>query len=123
MLCGAPRVASMVHVILGNRLAGVHMWPDALPPPIVLAESGNNSNSELCGSPRGGFSMCCYMLNLSDLHFSVSCVEMVNEQRSDPSLKALIKTAHTLADVEDVLHGYFLDDGFLVRKWVSCESG
>ena len=39
---------------------------------------------------------------------------------SDPSIRELWEVASTVAEVKDRAHGYFLDYGVLVRKWVPC---
>ena len=55
-------------------------------------------------------------MNLSDFPLSVSCAELVAEQQSD------CKVASTVAEVKDRAHGYFLENGVLMRKWVPCNE-
>lgn len=82
--------------------------------------------------------MCCYLVttqadgqsgvvtikeqcvNLSDLPLSVSRAELAAEQQLDSSIKQLLEAVVPLGEVEDKAHGYFLQEGVLVRKWVPC---
>lgn len=53
---------------------------------------------------------------------SVLHAELLAEQQSDLSINELWCVASTVADIKDKAHGYFLDNGVLVRKWVPCNE-
>lgn len=118
-------------------------WPDVSPPPVVNPVPViNNEPDESERDFPGVFAACTVMcagasaggepervsvmeepcVNLSDFPLSVSHAELVAEQRSDPSIKELLETAVPVAEVKDKAHGYFLDNGLLVRKWVPCSE-
>lgn len=59
-------------------------------------------------------------MNLCDLPLSVSRAELAAEQQLDSSIKQLLEAVVPLAEVKDKAHGYFLQQGVLVRKWVPC---
>lgn len=65
-------------------------------------------------SEVAGYSVTC----MPDLPLSVSCSDLVAEQQADPTLKGLFEQL-LLADVPSVVQGYYLQDQFLVRKWLS----
>ena len=60
------------------------------------------------------------LVHLSDFPLSLSHAELVTEQQSDPSIKGLLETVIPVAEVKDQAHGYCLDNGLLVRRWVPC---
>ena len=60
------------------------------------------------------------MYTSSDFPLSLSRAELVTEQQSDPSIKGLLETVIPVAEVKDQAHGYCLDNGLLVRRWVPC---
>ncbi|XP_030276904.1 uncharacterized protein LOC115583846 [Sparus aurata] len=131
-----------VHIILGNGLAGGRVWPNVPPLPVVNPVSTSDGPDECertfpdvfpacvvtrAGARAGGDSdkvsvMEAPCMNLSDFPLSVSRAELVAEQQSDPSIRERWEVAGTVADVKDRAHGYFLEKGVLVRKWVPCNE-
>lgn len=125
-----------VHIILGNNLAGDKVWPDVLSPPVVSSvpisgpdESGTNfpevftacAVTRFMTSAQPKLSSDSVVLkptfSLPD-DFSVSIPELVQEQQLDVSLQKLFDDVMSSDDIRHVAHGYFLQDGMLVRKWV-----
>lgn len=133
-----------VQVILGNRLAEARMWP-VVPPqdqsstpvdcqvPVSKTESPVSSVASdvvsACVVTRAGTSTdgvsdvrntqdpC---LDLSNVPLSVSRAELAAEQQLDSSIKQLLEGVVPIVEVENRAHGYFLQEGVLVRKWVPC---
>ncbi len=50
--------------------------------------------------------------------FSVSLSELIKEQQLDSSLSKLFEGVFSSDKIGHVAHGYFLQDGMLVRKWI-----
>ena len=130
-----------VHIILGNGLAGGHVWPDVPPHPVVNPVPVVNSETDeserdfpevfaACAVARAGARVAREpdrvnvmeepLVHLSDFPLSLSHAELVTEQQSDPSIKGLLETVIPVAEVKDQAHGYCLDNGLLVRRWVPC---
>lgn len=57
--------------------------------------------------------------NLSLLFPTVSHQELVVAQREDPSLKGMFSEVLALEEVESAMSGCFVEDGLLLRKWLS----
>ncbi len=59
-----------------------------------------------------------FSLPLSDFPVSLSHSDLVAEQQADPYLKELFRCVQPEGQLLDSASGYFLQDSFLVRKWV-----
>lgn len=134
-----------IAVILGNNLAGGRVWRDVPPPPIVTdspsslleqvdvdkqfpdvfvtcavtrAMSKNvveNQDKE----PRQIRDRRKVFPNLSLLFPTVSRQELVVAQREDPSLKEMFSEVLAPEEVASAMSGCFVEDGLLLRKWLS----
>ena len=138
-----------VVMILGNDLAGGAVWADGPPPPVVtpkpLVLVGPDESSRRY---PGVFPACAvtraqsragtapdppaplrsggkgdYVVSLPDLPPSVPRAEWVKSQHTDPSLSKQFDSVLTGDKIENVAHGYFLQEELLVRKWVPCDGG
>lgn len=58
------------------------------------------------------------MTFLSELPLSLSDSEVMQEQRSDPSLKGLFERVLPTPEITSAANGYFLCNEVLFRKWV-----
>ena len=138
-----------VVMILGNDLAGGAVWADGPPFPVVTSkplvsgepdESGRGypevfpacavtrAQSRTVAKPdspapalSGGEGNSGHVVSLPDLP-SVSRDEWVKCQQTDPSLSSLLDSVFSEAEIQNVAHGYFLQNDLLVRKWVPCDS-
>ena len=123
-----------VDIILGNDLAGDKVWAEAQSPvgtdgpelqPLCSERLGIGVSEPLrrTMSPRKGKAdakTCSIPVPLG----SVSRADLVREQRSDPSLRALFNSVSPVKDIETAAHGCFVENEVLVRKWrVKGEDG
>ena len=58
------------------------------------------------------------VLPLPAFPFSVSRTDLIQEQQEDPTLTELFQQVRLVEEMESVAHGYFLEEGMLVRKWL-----
>lgn len=56
------------------------------------------------------------VLPLPAFIFSVSCSDLIQEQQNYPTLFEVFQQVHPVEEMESVAHGYFLEEGMLVRK-------
>lgn len=127
-----------VHLILGNKLAGDKVWPNASPSPMV-SSSGELSEYEMVVDPVGVVTRAMAksmehlkpqerselkaqhiflpVPDLSSLPFPLSADDLSKEQRLDSTLDELFTSALQDGDVSDKTRGYFVQDGLLLRKW------
>ncbi len=128
-----------VDIIMGNNLAGGRVWPDTFSPPVVssfplpgLDESNKNFPEVFtaCAVTRSMISVQPKLssdpgevgtFSLPD-DFSVSLSELIREQQLDSSLSKLFEGAISSDEIRHVAHGYFLQDGMLVRKWIKWQK-
>lgn len=130
-----------VQVILGNELAGGRIWADSQPSGVVThTPSVNKAEIEDKGYPQV-FPVCAVTraqacmnknkleekkeekvplnvaLPLPAFPFSVSRSDLIQEQQNDPTLCEVFQQVHPVEEMESVTHGYFLEEGMLLRKW------
>lgn len=127
---------SGVSLILGNDLVGSTVWPVS---PLPVVTSDPRSVSPVDGELPADIFPACVMTRaqhqraavsenvreerpvpLPELPASVSVEEWVNAQEGDPSLSNLVENALAVDEVQSAAHGYFIQNGLLVRKWVPC---
>ncbi|KAK0140284.1 hypothetical protein N1851_022726 [Merluccius polli] len=60
---------------------------------------------------RGHSAPCCSCLSRCD----------PSEQQNDPTLIEMFQQVRPVEEMESVAHGYFLEEGMLVRKWLPQE--
>ncbi len=125
-----------VDIIMGNHLAGCRVWPDTFSPPVVSSfplpgpDESNKKFPEVftaCAVTRSMISAQPKLssdpgvvrptFSLPD-DFSVSLSELIQEQQLDSSLYKLFEGVISSDEIRHVAHGYFLQDGMLVRKWI-----
>ncbi len=124
-----------VDIIIGNNLAGGRVWPDTFSPPVVSSfplpgpdESKNFpevftacavTRSMISAQPKlsSDPGVVRPTFSLPD-DFSVSLSELIHEQQLDSSLYKLFEGVISSDEIRHVAHGYFLQDGMLVRKWI-----
>ncbi|XP_045930718.1 uncharacterized protein LOC123986486 [Micropterus dolomieu] len=133
-----------VAMILGNDLAGGAVWADGPPSPVVVfkpltsddyGESGRSfpevfpacavtraqSRVAAPGAPEPSVDVECG-ITFPTLPPSVSRDDWVKSQQTDQSLLSLLSGVLPESEIKNVAHGYFLQDGLLVRKWVPCHG-
>ena len=54
---------------------------------------------------------------------SVSRSDLINQQQEDPSLSEFLSQLRPSSEMSSSAHGYFLQEGVLVRKWVPQSEG
>lgn len=125
-----------VDIIMGNNLAGGRVWPDTFSPPVVSSfpildpdESSKNfpevftacavTRSMASAQPKlfSDSTVVRPTFSLPD-DFSVSLSELIQELQLDSSLQNLFESVMSSDEIRHVAHGYFLQDGMLVRKWI-----
>lgn len=123
-----------IDVILGNDLAGNHVWATRCPVK-VSAQAKEPDDCELnfpdvftaCAVTRaaakaksdkstenGDFKV---QIDLPK-SFSISQQELISEQKADSSLSDLFDQVQPSSEIQNSASGYFLQDEVLVRKWV-----
>lgn len=130
-----------IEVILGNGICGSKVWGDVPPPivvpvPLVSSEPDKNEREfpdvfTACAVTRAMArtqadgssaeevdSSLQHDVKCSDLPWSVSYSELVEQQQTDVSLKALREMVCPVGEVGNHAQCYFIDNGVLVRKWV-----
>ena len=130
-----------VHILLGNQLAGSRVW--ANPPPPVLTTSPvtdlpdssaqcfpdvftacavtramSRVQSELEPEQSSTELKLDFSVSVPSSLLSVSRSELAAEQWADPTLGELFDQVLSEIDGKSAMHGYMLQDGLLVRKWV-----
>ncbi len=63
---------------------------------------------------------------LSVFPLSVSHSDLANQQQEDPFLQELMSQVRSASEIMSAAHGYFLQEGVLVRKWLpqgECFAG
>lgn len=124
-----------VSLILGNDLVGSTVWPTA-PLPVVTATPHLSPppEVELCPEVFTACAVTRAQLHatvaeggkkergplLPELPAAISVGEWGNVQKADPSLSRLFENVFSGEQVQSAAHGYFIQDGLLVRKWVPC---
>lgn len=126
----------VVHFILGNGLADSWVWADTSYLPVVTlqpsgASGGVHDVFSSCVVTRAGARAGPVALadvecdktvkSLSDFPLSVSRSELVQEQQSDSSLKELYDRVLSGSEMSSAASGYFLQNGLLLRKWVTMD--
>lgn len=122
-----------ISVILGNDLAGAHVWADVPPPVVAPVPLGRLVPYQELPEVFTACAVTCAMtasesdkakvveklsLPLSDFPVSISCSDLVAEQQADPSLKQLFQQVCPVSEVLHSAYGYFFQDSLLVRKWM-----
>uniref|UniRef100_A0A4W6FVS0 Gypsy retrotransposon integrase-like protein 1 n=1 Tax=Lates calcarifer TaxID=8187 RepID=A0A4W6FVS0_LATCA len=132
-----------VDIILGNDLAGIRVWADGPPPPVVTSSpSVAEKPDESAQSFPSVFTACAVTramrsreaepeaeqsdtegneapsVSIPDSLLSVSRSDLAQEQSSDLSLRELFHMVLPGAKGKSAARGYFLQDQLLVRKWV-----
>ncbi|XP_030271930.1 uncharacterized protein LOC115581177 isoform X1 [Sparus aurata] len=127
-----------VQVILGNDLVGDRVWSDvparSVEPAsqVVRRESLTATSTILptCAVTRAMSSVSSGsavenfdrkrkpVFPVPAYHLPVSCSDLIQEQKDDPTLQVLFCQVLPDHEVESAACGYFLQDGILVRKWV-----
>uniref|UniRef100_A0A8C1I8K6 Gypsy retrotransposon integrase-like protein 1 n=1 Tax=Cyprinus carpio TaxID=7962 RepID=A0A8C1I8K6_CYPCA len=124
-----------VDIIMGNNLAGDKVWPDTFSSPVVLSVPLPGSDESHKNYPEV-FTACAVTRSMTSTqprvtsdsavvkpfslpdNFSVSPSELLQEQQLDSSLHQLFERVMSPEEIRNVAHGYFLQDGILVRKWI-----
>lgn len=132
-----------ISVILGNNLAGDRVWRDGCPPLVVSDRpSLSDSPDKSVDSQADVFPACAVTrssvrqqdnrdteessFRLTDYPLAVSRSELVQQQQLDLTLKPLFKQAVSRDTIESLAHGYYVQDGVLLRKWLphaECFAG
>ena len=127
-----------ISVILGNDLAGSKVWSDVSPSPVVtskpvvreLADPQQNlvevfpacvvTRAQSCKiqGPQETKVDSGEVVSLSVFPLSVSRSELADQQRKDPSIQELLAQVRPESEMSSAVHGYFLQEGVLVRKWL-----
>lgn len=134
-----------VDLILGNDLAGRKVWAHSAPPLVatqapVLLPQQDEMNQKAKGEPDESFPACAVTRSMSrerkeaaqrpkretTVNFpiplqTISKTELIQAQKSDPSLKVLFESVLPTADMASAAQGYFVQGEVLVRKW--CAQG
>lgn len=127
-----------IDMILGNDLAGSHVWASE-PSSLVVTTtplSSEQSDESALRFPEV-LSACTVTQAMSraeskveerevetalpcspDFPLSVSQSDLRSEQRADPSLEGLFQSVLSAGEVKNVVSGYFIQDGILLRKWL-----
>lgn len=133
-----------VDFILGNDLAGNKVWATSTPhfvvtqAPVVLPQKEVDQKAK--SEPDDLFPACAVTRSMSREKKetaqqpktettvvlpvplqTISKTELVQAQKSDPSLKILFESVSPTADMESAAQGYFVHADVLVRKW--CAQG
>ena len=98
-----------VTIVLGNDVAGERVFahrPMVQPIQTAVDVKCQHETDYLCNLPR-----------------SISQPELVREQKADPTLKELFNLVLPKSEVKNLAHGYFIEDGVLLRKCGPCGQG
>ncbi|KAK7895222.1 hypothetical protein WMY93_020547 [Mugilogobius chulae] len=124
-----------VSLILGNDLVGSRVWPTAPLPVVTAKPHASQSGEELCPEifPACAITRAQSRAVVADgavknesfpslpaLPAAFSLEEWGSGQKADPSLSVLFENLLSGVQVQSAAHGYFLQDGLLMRKWVPC---
>ncbi|KAI2655621.1 Erythronate-4-phosphate dehydrogenase [Labeo rohita] len=135
-----------VDLILGNNLAGNHVWR-AVTPPIVKETPTLSAEPDMSAKDFPGVFVSCAvtreisakirvirdkdelenlsfdpLANLSLLPLSISRDELIKAQGKDAGLTTFFAAVQSNDDIENAASGYFIKDGVLVRKWTPCSD-
>lgn len=127
-----------IAMVLGNDLAGSHVWANVPPPPVVISKplvsevletnldfpevypacavTHAQSRKEapfVSDTGHNDSTVIDHVVHLPDLPSSVSKDEWVSSQRPDPSLASLWKEVLKIEKVRDVAQGYFVKGDLL----------
>uniref|UniRef100_A0A4W5JE97 Gypsy retrotransposon integrase-like protein 1 n=1 Tax=Hucho hucho TaxID=62062 RepID=A0A4W5JE97_9TELE len=134
-----------IDVILGNNLAGEHVWPVVFPSLVVSAkpsflkipdESAQSfpevfsacavtrsmSRGDLVTAPANEMATKKSVTTFPVIPLSVPRSDLIKEQQADPTLEALRDQIVPVEQLRNVAHGYFLQEDVLMRKWLSHGS-
>lgn len=130
-----------VQVILGNYVAGTYIWAGSQPFVVTHAhEIEDKVDPQIFPACAVTRAQACLnknevevkkeekvpliaVLPLPAFPFSVSRSDFIQEQQNDPNLFEVFQQVRPVAEMESVAHGYFLEDGMLVRKWLPQGDG
>lgn len=125
---------SGVSVIVGNNLAGGHVWKDVAPPPVVSLTPLKGQRDKVSQEFPEIFVSRAVTRAMSRTQ-SPKCVEvskyevpglsvfpisrraLVVAQQKDPALQVLFAAVVPPDEVLSVANGYFMQDDLLLRKW------
>ncbi|XP_055773354.1 uncharacterized protein LOC129851112 [Salvelinus fontinalis] len=130
-----------IDVILGNNLAGDRVWPVVFPSRVVsikpsvveipdesvqsspeMFSACSRSRGELVTVPTNENTTKKYATAFPVIPLSVTHSDLINAQRTDPTLEELRNQIVPVDQLGDVAHSYFLQEDVLMRKWVSHGS-
>ncbi|XP_024908484.1 uncharacterized protein LOC103397242 [Cynoglossus semilaevis] len=131
-----------IDMILGNDLAGSRVWADDPPYVVTQVPELPRSQTEVVEtnevlSEVEWFPVCAVTRAMGRRKDeaaeqdvaeskvmvvpvpldSISHGELIEEQKSDPSIKALFELVSPMEEMETAAQGYFVKDNVLVRKW------
>ncbi|XP_034064355.1 REST corepressor 1 isoform X3 [Gymnodraco acuticeps] len=125
-----------VAVILGNDLAGGRVWPDVPLSPVVSSKPVRGELADPAKKLTKIVPACAVtraqtykaqdkkviseniVLALPVVPLSVSRSELAKQQQQEgPTLQELLSQVRPVEEIISAAHGYFLQEGVLVRKW------
>lgn len=143
LVCACYCLLRGVDLILGNDQAGNKVWATGTPllmvtqAPVLLPQKEADSKAKdesddlfpVCAVTRSTSreekeAAPCPKTETVELPIplqTTSKTELVQAQKSDPSLKILFESVSPAADMESAAQGYFVFGDVLVRKW--CAQG
>lgn len=86
---------------------------------VTRAMSKNNSDVLQDLEPKPEDSLKMTVTGLSVLSSFILCRELIKAQQGDDTLKEMFTSVLPLKKMGEVASGYFVEDGVLVRKWLS----